>query len=121
MMDRRSFLRFLGIGAGAAVAAPIIKPKSFFFFDSAKVWKPEPLWTPGDTVVLGADYGPDGAVTWCARLGKWTTGPLSFGQLAKLPNGMVIATDNRGRYLTTTYTMPQPDTPLVFYSESQNT
>jgi hypothetical protein len=44
-IDRRGFLRFLGMGAAAAVAAPIVKPKSFFFFDSAKVWKPESVWT----------------------------------------------------------------------------
>jgi len=45
-MDRRSFLRFLGAGTAAAVAAPIIKPKSFFsFFGTGQVWKPEPVWT----------------------------------------------------------------------------
>jgi hypothetical protein len=40
-MDRRNFLRFLGLGAAAAVAAPIIKPKAFFsFFGTGEVWKP---------------------------------------------------------------------------------
>ena len=39
-MDRRGFLRFLGLGAAAAVAAPIIKPKAFFSFYTPTVWKP---------------------------------------------------------------------------------
>ena len=43
-MDRRGFLRFLGLGAAAAVAAPIIKPKAFFSFYTGKVWQPEPQW-----------------------------------------------------------------------------
>lgn len=45
-MDRRNFLRFLGLGAAAAVAAPIVKPKAFFsFFGTGEVWKPERSWT----------------------------------------------------------------------------
>jgi hypothetical protein len=40
-MDRRGFLRFLGLGAAAAVAAPIIKPKAFFsFFGTGEVYRP---------------------------------------------------------------------------------
>jgi len=42
MIDRRGFLKFLGLGAGAAVAAPIIKPKAFFsFFGTGEVFAPK--------------------------------------------------------------------------------
>jgi len=42
-MDRRGFLRLLGLGAAGAVAAPIIKPKAFFSFFTGDVWKPRPV------------------------------------------------------------------------------
>lgn len=52
-MDRRGFLRALGAGIAAAVAAPIIKPKSFFsFYGAGEVWKPAPIVVPGRWVVV---------------------------------------------------------------------
>jgi hypothetical protein len=51
-MDRRGFLRFLGMGVAAAVAAPIIKPKSFFFFGS-ELWKPpDPYYLTATEIMM---------------------------------------------------------------------
>ncbi len=58
-MDRRGFLRMLGLGAAAAVAAPIIKPKTFFsFFGTGEVWKPPPLAKP-EWNVFFINFGDD--------------------------------------------------------------
>ena len=51
-VDRRGFLRFLGLGAAAAVAAPIIKPKKLWFFGASEMWKPEVVAATADEWVL---------------------------------------------------------------------
>jgi len=62
--SRRGFLRMLLGGTAAVVAAPIIKPKSFFsFFGLGEVWTPKPIIIPGSVLTL-ADWAkripPDG-------------------------------------------------------------
>jgi hypothetical protein len=99
-MDRRNFLRFLGLGAAAAVTAPIIKPKAFFSFYGTGV-RLEPLWTPADKLILGMDYAADGIGTWVARLGKWSSGLVLFGQTTTLPDGTTFGADARGGCIST--------------------
>lgn len=68
------------------MAAPIIKPKAFFSFYTPTVWKPEPLWTPGDTLNLSVDFGGGDVGMWVARMGRWT-GAARLGEQLSLPDG----------------------------------
>lgn len=49
MIDRRGFLRFLGMGVAASVAAPIIKPKKLWFFGASDMWQPKIVAVSGMT------------------------------------------------------------------------
>lgn len=111
-MDRRGFLRMLGMGAATIASAPIIKPKGFFsFYGTGEVWKPEPLWVPSDKVILGFDLGADGYGVWTARLGKWCSGPIELGTSIVLPDGSTLGADARGGMISTTrYTANSPST-----------
>jgi hypothetical protein len=67
-MDRRGFLRFLGLGAAAAVAAPIIKPKAFFSFFSGEA--------PVGEVVVATDLAGMDELDWTCYFVKWGEGKV---------------------------------------------